>query len=60
MLIFNVSFAMIIEITHQRIDSAGIKLLVRLGKHFSKVMKSRSKGIYIHIYIHTYIYIYKP
>ena len=43
-LIFNVIFSMIIEITHQRLDSAGIKLRVRLDKNFLKVMKSRSKG----------------
>ena len=43
-LIFNVIFSMIIEITHQRLDSAGIKLRVRLDKNFFKVMESRSKG----------------
>ena len=40
-LIFNVIFSMIIEITHQRLDSAGIKLQVRLDKNFLKVMNSR-------------------
>ena len=43
-LIFNIIFSMIVEISLQRLEQAGVKLRVRIDKNFFKILKSRSKG----------------
>ena len=47
--LFNIVFAVILEITNKRLANIGIKLRLRIDKNFFKTLQSKSKGEVINI-----------
>ena len=48
-ILFNIVFAVILQITNQRLENIGIKLRLRIDKKFFKVLQSKAKGEIINI-----------
>ena len=54
-ILFNIVFAVIFQITNQRLENIGIKRLLQINKNVFKVLQSKAKGEIINIYLTLFL-----